>query len=55
VGVIGDRTVRCISPEYLVRFHTGYEPDDDDWHDVSMLCERFGIAVPGEYERFRGS
>jgi len=52
-GVIGGYPVRCIPPEWLVRFHTGYELDDDDWHDVRLLCERFQIAVPDEYLKFR--
>jgi lincosamide nucleotidyltransferase A/C/D/E len=52
-GVIGGYPVRCISPEWLVKFHTGYELDDNDWHDVRRLCERFQIAAPDEYLRFR--
>jgi lincosamide nucleotidyltransferase A/C/D/E len=52
-GTVNDRTVACITPEWLVRFHTGYEVDATDWADVSALCERFGIPIPGEYLRFR--
>jgi len=48
-GVIGGRPVRCISPEWLVRFHTGYELKSTDFHDVTALCKRFGIALPEEY------
>ncbi|MGB8644839.1 MAG: aminoglycoside nucleotidyltransferase [Anaerolineae bacterium] len=48
-GVLAGRTVRCISPEYLVRFHTGYKLRESDFHDVSVLCERFGIDYPEEY------
>jgi lincosamide nucleotidyltransferase A/C/D/E len=51
-GVIGGYSVRCISPEWLVKFHTGYELDDNDWHDVRLLCQRFQIAVPDEYLKF---
>jgi len=51
-GVIAGYSVRCISPEWLVKFHTGYELDDNDWHDVRLLCERFQIPVPNEYLRF---
>jgi lincosamide nucleotidyltransferase A/C/D/E len=51
-GVIGGRTVACITPEWQVRFHTGYPPDADDWADVSALCERFGIDVPPDYAAF---
>jgi lincosamide nucleotidyltransferase A/C/D/E len=53
-GVIGGYRVRCVSPEWLVKFHTGYELDTDDWHDVRLLCERFQIPIPDEYSKFRG-
>jgi len=48
-GVIEGRPVRCISPEWLVRYHTGYELRETDFHDVRALCERFGITLPEEY------
>jgi lincosamide nucleotidyltransferase A/C/D/E len=51
-GTIGDRKVACISPEWLVRFHTGYDVDETDWADVSALCERFDIPIPDDYDRF---
>ena len=51
-GLILDRRVRCIPPEWLVRFHTGYDIDEKDFQDVSALCKRFGIALPDEYQRF---
>jgi lincosamide nucleotidyltransferase A/C/D/E len=51
-GVIGGSSVRCIGPEWLVRFHTGYDLDATDWHDVRLLCERFQIAIPEEYLKF---
>jgi len=52
-GTVGARAVKCITPEWLVRFHTGYELDETDWSDVSALCERFGIPIPDEYARFQ--
>lgn len=51
-GSIGGYPVRCIPPEWMVRFHTGYELDEDDYRDVKALCERFGIALPAEYDAF---
>ncbi|GHO69941.1 aminoglycoside nucleotidyltransferase [Ktedonobacter sp. SOSP1-52] len=51
-GSIQGYPVKCISPEWLVKFHSGYELDEDDYHDVSLLCDHFGIALPAEYERF---
>jgi lincosamide nucleotidyltransferase A/C/D/E len=51
-GEINSLPVRCISVEWLVKFHTGYALDENDYHDVSLLCQRFGIAMPAEYEAF---
>lgn len=48
-GSIAGQPVRCISPEVLVMFHTGYPLRERDLHDVAALCERFGIAYPEEY------
>ncbi|GLV56538.1 aminoglycoside nucleotidyltransferase [Dictyobacter sp. S3.2.2.5] len=51
-GTIGGYPVKCISPEWLLKFHSGYELDENDYHDVRVLCEHFGFALPAEYERF---
>jgi len=53
VGRIGALTVTCISPEWLVRFHTGYELQESDLHDVGLLCRRFGIEPLDEYRHLR--
>jgi len=50
-GSINGYSVQCISPEWLVRFHSGYKLDENDSHDVRMLWERFGIALPNEYRK----
>jgi lincosamide nucleotidyltransferase A/C/D/E len=52
-GLIKGRTVRCISPEWMVKFHCGYELRDKDFRDVSALCTKFGIDLPSEYARFK--
>ena len=51
-GVIGGRKVRCISPKWLVSFHTGYELRESDVHDVTRLCEKFDIPLPDEYRQY---
>jgi lincosamide nucleotidyltransferase A/C/D/E len=51
-GTIDGHLVKCIAPEYLVAFHTGYAVDENDFKDVSALCARFGIALPPDYQRF---
>ncbi len=51
-GTVDGYSVRCITPEWLVKFHTGYALDANDFHDVQALCRRFGIQLPGEYSSF---
>jgi lincosamide nucleotidyltransferase A/C/D/E len=50
-GLINGRIVACVTAEWLVKVHTGYELRAKDWSDVAALCERFGIQVPAEYQR----
>jgi len=50
IGKIGDKVVKCIDAENQVLFHLGYEHDENDVHDVRLLCERFHIPVPKEYK-----
>jgi lincosamide nucleotidyltransferase A/C/D/E len=52
-GSIDGRSVRCISPEWPIKFHTGYKLKDSDFHDVAALCERFGIEYPEEYAHLK--
>jgi len=48
-GKIEGQKVKCITAEYIVKFHTGYTPNEKDIKDVKALCERFGIELPEEY------
>lgn len=50
IGKIGDKVVKCIGAEDQVLFHLGYEHDENDVHDVRLLCERFNIPIPNEYK-----
>jgi lincosamide nucleotidyltransferase A/C/D/E len=51
-GTINGYPVKCIPPDVMVEFHTGYEVDDNDYHDVKALCNRFNIPMPSIYEKF---
>ncbi|MCK6627387.1 MAG: nucleotidyltransferase family protein [Anaerolineae bacterium] len=51
-GSVKGHQVKCISPEWLVKFHTGYQLDENDYHDVKLLCQRFGLEMPAEYAEF---
>jgi lincosamide nucleotidyltransferase A/C/D/E len=45
-GVVGGRPVRCTSARLQVRHHLGYPLTATDRHDLGLLAERFGVAVP---------
>ena len=51
-GTIDGYSVKCISAEWSVKFHTGYELDENDFADVSALCEYFNLLLPKEYDKF---
>jgi lincosamide nucleotidyltransferase A/C/D/E len=51
-GVVAGHAVKCISPDWMVRFHTGYPLDENDYRDTAALCQHFGIALPPEYAFF---
>jgi lincosamide nucleotidyltransferase A/C/D/E len=50
VGRIGDRQVRCLTPELLVTFHLGYEPRHIDRRDMAALAERYGLDLPEPFQ-----
>ena len=52
-GSICAQAVRCISPEWAVKFHSGYQLKEKDFQDVSALCERFGIQLPEAFAQFK--
>jgi lincosamide nucleotidyltransferase A/C/D/E len=52
-GRIEDFEVACISPEWAIKFHSGYELKGKDFQDVSALCEKFGIELPAEYGHWK--
>jgi len=54
-GKIGHLEVNCISPEYVVKFHSGYELKEKDYKDVLAICAAFDIEIPNEYVQFKQS
>lgn len=52
-GTIKGFPVKCITPDWMVKFHTGYKLDKNDYRDVKVLCERFGPTIPPEYEALK--
>jgi lincosamide nucleotidyltransferase A/C/D/E len=52
-GSISGRIVRCISPEWMVKFHSGYKLKEKDFRDVSALCKKFGMELPESFAQFK--
>jgi lincosamide nucleotidyltransferase A/C/D/E len=51
-GSVNGHPVKCITAEWMVKFHAGYKLDENDYQDVRALCRRFNIKIPPEYEGF---
>ena len=51
-GTIADFPVRCVPPDWLVKFHSDYKLDENDYQDVKLLCEKFGLQIPEEFDEF---
>jgi lincosamide nucleotidyltransferase A/C/D/E len=49
-GTIGGRAIRCIPPDWMIQFHTGYKLDENDYRDVLALCQKFNLPLPKEHE-----
>jgi lincosamide nucleotidyltransferase A/C/D/E len=52
-GKIQGHPVRCISSEWAVKFHSGYQLKEKDFQDVSAICRKFSIDLPIAYEQFK--
>ena len=52
-GTIEGLAVKCITPKWLVQFHTAYPLDEKDYQDVKALCEKFNLQMPKEFEEFQ--
>jgi lincosamide nucleotidyltransferase A/C/D/E len=55
IGVIDNQTVRCISPEYMIKF---LSPWIHKWpekylQDIAALCAKFNIPLPKEYKELK--
>jgi lincosamide nucleotidyltransferase A/C/D/E len=45
-GEIEDQPVPCITVDLQLRHHLSYGWDENDRHDMELLAERFGVALP---------
>lgn len=51
-GVILNTPVNTLAPQYIVLFHSGYELQQKDYHDISALCAKYNLTLPEEYQHF---
>ncbi|MDP2930393.1 MAG: hypothetical protein Q8N56_02170 [bacterium] len=49
-GVVQGRVVKCVSAEYLMKFHSGYKLDENDFKDMEALRQKFGVKYPDGYK-----
>lgn len=54
-GKIAHLKVACITPEWQIDFHTGYDFDHDDYQDVRYLCNLYRLEPPIEYREYEDS
>lgn len=48
-GRVAGQPVACLTAEVQVLCHLGYPPDADDYHDMRLLHECCGVALPTPY------
>jgi hypothetical protein len=48
-GHVNGHELPCLAAPVQLLLHTGYEPNDDDRRDVSLLCSRFSLPLPPGY------
>ena len=53
VGKINGQSVRCVSAEWSLKFHSGYELKEKDYRDMAALCKKFNLELPEEYSKFK--
>ena len=52
-GTLGGRTLGCIAAPFVLKFRNGFAPRAIDYHDVTALCDRFGLARPSRFHQDR--
>lgn len=50
-GMINGQELKCISPEWLFKFNTSYEPKEKDIQDMRALSRKFGFKLPSKYAK----
>jgi len=48
-GMVGGRSLPCLSARVQIECHMGYEPTPKDREDMRLLSEKFGLRLPRVY------
>ena len=51
VGHVAGIRVACLTAAVQFLHHLGYDPDEEDHHDMALLEDHFGIYLPAPYRR----
>jgi lincosamide nucleotidyltransferase A/C/D/E len=49
IGEISGKQIPCLTAEVQAECHYGYEPDENDRHDMKLLHDTFGIKLKPPY------
>lgn len=50
MGKVDGQEMNCLTAEVQMMCHVGYTPDANDYHDVNLLHQHFGIPLPIVYK-----
>jgi len=50
-GTIGGDNVKCITAEWVVKFHENYQPADKDYKDIKNLMDIYAVSPPRNYDK----
>ncbi len=54
-GTVGGVMVHCLTADYQVKSHTGYQDDENDYKDVQALCDTFDLYLPDQYKKWESN
>lgn len=49
-GTVYSHTVRCITPQFVIKFHENFEPQEKNLKDIKALCDKFNLEPPKNYK-----
>jgi lincosamide nucleotidyltransferase A/C/D/E len=50
-GSVNDVPMPCLSVEVQVECHLGYQPSENDYHDMHILADHYRVTLPERFQR----